>query len=53
MSPEFISILVLGLIFVIATLLPVNIGVLAFAGAFLVGTLVADLCHTISVTSWS
>ena len=42
MSPEFISILVLGLIFVIATLLPVNIGVLAFAGAFLVGTLVAD-----------
>lgn len=42
MSPELISILVLGLIFVIATLLPVNIGVLAFAGAFLVGTLVAD-----------
>jgi len=41
-SPEFISILVLGLIFMIATLLPVNIGVLAFAGAFLVGTLVAD-----------
>jgi Na+/H+ antiporter NhaD/arsenite permease-like protein len=42
MSPEFISILVLGLIFVIATVLPVNIGILAFAGAFLVGTLVAD-----------
>jgi di/tricarboxylate transporter len=42
MSPELISILVLGLIFVIATLLPVNIGILAFAGAFLVGTLVAD-----------
>jgi di/tricarboxylate transporter len=42
MSPEFISILVLGLIFVIATLLPVNIGVLAFVAAFLVGTLVAD-----------
>jgi di/tricarboxylate transporter len=42
MSPELISILVLGLIFVIATLLPVNIGVLAFAAAFLVGTLVAD-----------
>ena len=42
MSPELISILVLALIFMIATLLPVNIGVLAFAGAFLVGTLVAD-----------
>jgi di/tricarboxylate transporter len=42
MSPELISILVLGLIFVIATVLPVNIGVLAFAAAFLVGTVVAD-----------
>jgi di/tricarboxylate transporter len=42
MSPELISILALGLIFVIATLLPVNIGVLAFVAAFLVGTLVAD-----------
>jgi Na+/H+ antiporter NhaC len=42
MSPELISILVLGLIFVVATLLPVNIGVLAFTAAFLVGTLVAD-----------
>jgi di/tricarboxylate transporter len=42
MSPELISILVLGLVFVVATLLPVNIGVLAFAAAFLVGTLVAD-----------
>jgi di/tricarboxylate transporter len=42
MSPELVSILVLGLIFVVATLLPVNIGVLAFAAAFLVGTLVAD-----------
>jgi di/tricarboxylate transporter len=42
MSPELISILVLGLIFVVATLLPVNIGVLAFVAAFLVGTLAAD-----------
>jgi di/tricarboxylate transporter len=42
MSPELISILVLGLIFVIATVLPVNIGVLAFAASFVVGTLVAD-----------
>jgi di/tricarboxylate transporter len=42
MSPEFLSILVLGLIFVIATVLPVNIGVLAFVAAFLVGTVVAD-----------
>jgi di/tricarboxylate transporter len=42
MSPELISILVLALIFVVATVLPINIGVLAFVGAFLVGTLVAD-----------
>jgi Dicarboxylate carrier protein MatC N-terminus len=42
MSPELLSILVLGLIFVIATVLPVNIGVLAFVAAFLVGAVVAD-----------
>jgi di/tricarboxylate transporter len=42
-SPELISILALALMFVIATIRPVNMGVLAFAGAFLVGTLVADL----------
>jgi di/tricarboxylate transporter len=43
MSPELISILALVVMFVIATVVPVNMGVLAFVGAFLVGTLVADL----------
>jgi di/tricarboxylate transporter len=41
MSPELISIYALAAMFVIATLLPINMGVLAFVGAFLVGTLVA------------
>jgi hypothetical protein len=43
MSPELISILALAAMFVVATIRPVNMGVLAFVGAFLVGTLVADL----------
>lgn len=43
MSPELISILVLIAMFVIATVLPVNLGALALVGAFFVGTLVADL----------
>jgi len=42
MSPELVSILILAVMFVIATVLPVNIGVLGFVAAFLVGTLVAD-----------
>ena len=41
MSAQLISIYALGAMFVIATLLPINMGVLAFVGAFLVGTLVA------------
>jgi di/tricarboxylate transporter len=41
MSPELISIYALAVMFIIATLLPINMGVLAFVGAFLVGTLVA------------
>jgi di/tricarboxylate transporter len=41
MSPELISIYALVVMFVIATVLPVNMGVLAFVVAFLVGTLVA------------
>lgn len=41
MSPQIISILALGAMFVVATVLPVNMGVLAFVGAFLVGTLAA------------
>lgn len=43
MSAELISIIVLGGIFVLATFLPLNMGVLAFAAAFLVGTLAGDL----------
>ncbi|MGC7095882.1 SLC13 family permease [Amycolatopsis lurida] len=43
MSAELISILVLVVIFVVATTRSINMGVLAFAGAFGVGTLVADL----------
>ena len=41
MSAQMISIYALGAMFVVATLLPINMGVLAFVGAFLVGTLVA------------
>jgi di/tricarboxylate transporter len=43
MSHELISILALVAMFVLATLVPVNMGVLAFVGAFLVGTLVAGM----------
>ena len=43
MSPELISILALVLMFVIATVLPINIGVLAFVGAFLIGSLLTDM----------
>ena len=41
MSPELISIYALVAMFIVATLLPINMGILAFVGAFLVGTLVA------------
>lgn len=43
MSPELISVLVLAVVFVIATTRSVNMGALAFAAAFGVGTLVAGL----------
>ncbi|PSM41173.1 hypothetical protein C6Y14_22475 [Streptomyces dioscori] len=43
MSAELISILVLVVVFVIATTRSINMGALAFAAAFGVGTLVADL----------
>ncbi|WP_338759767.1 SLC13 family permease [Massilia sp. METH4] len=43
MSTHLIAICVLALMFVIATALPINMGVIAFVGAFLVGTLVAGL----------
>ena len=38
MSHELVSILVLALIFVIATFVPINIGALAFVAAFVLGT---------------
>ncbi|MGC4911767.1 SLC13 family permease [Streptomyces albogriseolus] len=43
MSPELLSVLVLAVVFVIATTRSVNMGALAFAAAFGVGTLVAGL----------
>ncbi|MBL8351915.1 MAG: hypothetical protein JNL87_16575 [Burkholderiaceae bacterium] len=43
MNPHWISIGALGAMFVVATALPINMGVLAFSGAFLVGTLVAGM----------
>ncbi|SDQ90158.1 SLC13 family permease [Microbacterium sp. cf332] len=43
MSPELISILALFAMVVIATLRPINIGILGFIGTFLVGTLVLRL----------
>ena len=41
MTPQLISIYALAAMFVVATLWPINMGVLAFVGAFLVGTLLA------------
>ncbi len=43
MSPEILSIIVLVLLFVIATTLPVNLGALALAAAFFVGTMAVGL----------
>ncbi|MDB5726960.1 MAG: hypothetical protein JWQ00_165 [Noviherbaspirillum sp.] len=43
MSSHMISIYALIAMFAIATILPINMGVLAFVGAFLVGTLVAGM----------
>lgn len=43
MSQHLLSISILGLMFVLATALPVNMGVLAFVGAFFVGTFVAGM----------
>lgn len=41
MTPQLISIYALVAMFVVATLWPINMGVLAFVGAFLVGTVFA------------
>lgn len=43
MSSHLIAICVLALMFVVATALPINMGVIAFVGAFLVGTVVAGM----------
>lgn len=43
MSSHWISIYALAGMFVLATALPINMGVIAFVGAFLVGTLVAGM----------
>ena len=43
MSPELVSIIVLVAMFVVATVLPINIGVLAFVAAFVVGSVYTDL----------
>ena len=43
MSPEIVSILALVAIFAVATVLPINMGALAFVAAFLVGTLSVGL----------
>lgn len=43
MSSHVIAICVLALMFVLATAMPINMGVLAFVGAFLVGTLIAGM----------
>jgi di/tricarboxylate transporter len=42
-SSHMLSIYALVLMFIIATILPINMGVIAFVGAFLVGTLVAGM----------
>jgi di/tricarboxylate transporter len=43
MSAHMMSIYVLVAMFVLATVLPINMGVIAFVGAFLVGTLAAGM----------
>jgi di/tricarboxylate transporter len=43
MSPELVSIAVLVAMFVVATIRPINIGVLGFVAAFVVGTAYTDL----------
>jgi Na+/H+ antiporter NhaD/arsenite permease-like protein len=42
-SPELFSIIVLVVIFVVATVWPINLGVMGFVAAFLVGTLLGGL----------
>jgi di/tricarboxylate transporter len=42
-SPELFSIIVLAVMFVVGTALPINLGVMGFVAAFLVGTLLGGL----------
>jgi len=42
-SSHVIAICVLALMFIVATAMPINMGVIAFVGAFLVGTLIAGM----------
>ena len=53
MTPHLIPIHALGVMFVVATAWPVNMGVLAFVGAFLVGTLLAAQTTTDIITGIS
>ncbi|MFC4903703.1 SLC13 family permease [Kocuria oceani] len=43
MGPEVLSIIILAAMFVVATVLPVNMGALAFVGAFVLGVLVLGM----------
>lgn len=43
MTAHWISIYALAAMFVVATVLPINMGVIAFVGAFLIGTLAAGM----------
>ena len=43
MSPELFSIIVLIVMFVVGTVWPINLGVMGFVAAFLVGTLLGNL----------
>lgn len=43
MSPELFSIIVLLVMFTVASIWPINLGVMAFVAAFLIGTLVGGL----------
>src|ERR687885_2579575 len=43
MSPEIVSIIVLVIMFVIGTVLPINLGIMGFVAAFLVGTTLGGL----------
>jgi hypothetical protein len=43
MSIPLLSILILAAMFIIATVLPVNMGALAFVGAFVLGVLIMGL----------